>query len=417
MSRRSHAPSPALIPFTLAAAAFLLATRGHLGVSIGLDYEGDAAASVGALAHGHLTAALSHQPLMGFFSVVLRAPFVALAPARNLDAQYLLGVLPCMAAVVVLVVALRREVAARRPGSRSRKMLPWLCLFSAPVAEALLYGHPEEPLAAALCVGAAVAAIGRRSLLAGLLLGLAVATKQWAAFAVIPVLAAGTGSRLRTALAAGAVVAALTLPLAVGNVQQFQATTSQAATIVTPSITPLSVWAPLSAGANRTDPSALGGFGVRLRAPAYAGTLSRPLMALAILAAGLLALRRRREEDVLGLLALVFLARCLFDPVDNVYYHVPFLLSLVAWEALRHARVPVLSLISASVLGAIALESRLLPQATALPMMLYLAWALPIALVLTRSVAGGAVATAPRPAGKGPVPDPGGASVLAGLAS
>jgi hypothetical protein len=408
MSRRSHAPSWALIPFGLAAAAFLLATRGSLGISIGLDYEGDAARSVSALAHGHLAAALSQQPLMGFFSVVLRAPFVALAPAGNLDAQYLLGLLPCMAVVVALVLALRRQVAARRPESRSLQMLPWLCLFSAPVAEALLYGHPEEPLAGALLVGAALASMRRRSVLAGLLLGLAVATKQWGAFAIVPILAAGTGSRVRTALVAAAVIAAFTLPLAAGNGEQLRATTHQAATVVTATMTPLSLWAPASPGASTNETATVGGF-ASLRAPGYAGRLSRPLMALAILVAGLLALRRRRRpEDVLGLLALVFLARCLFDPVDNVYYHAPFLLSLVAWEALRHGRVPVLSLISASVLGAIALESRLLPDATTLAMATYLLWAIPLAIVLTRSIVR-RPAPAAAPARSGPL--------AAGLAS
>ncbi|MDX6639649.1 MAG: hypothetical protein QOF12_660, partial [Solirubrobacteraceae bacterium] len=151
-----------------------------------------------------------------------------------------------------------------------------------------------------------------------------------------------------------------------------------------------------------------------------AGKLSRPLMALAILAAGLLALRRRRRpEDVLGLLALVFLARCVFDPVDNVYYHAPFLLSLIAWEALRYRRIPALSLISASVLGAIALESRLLPHAATLPMVLYLVWAIPLALVLARAVVTGhgPAGEASRAAADEGVPATAGTPVLTGFAS
>jgi hypothetical protein len=399
MGRRPHLPLLALAPFVLAATAFLLGTGGHLGASIGLDYDNDAAAATSALAHGDLSGVLSHQPLMGLFSVVLRAPFVALAPAANLDAQYLLGLVPCMAVVAALVVVLRREVAARRPGSRARDLLPWLLLFSAPVAEALLYGHPEEPVGAALCVGAALAAMRGRAVLAGLLLGLAVATKQWALFAVLPVLAAGTAggadtplrtatvARIATASVAAIVALGLTLPLALGNHEQFSTVSHQAAVAVTPSVTPLNVWAAASPGANPTDTGSLGGFGVPLSAPAHAAGLSRPLMALAVLGAALLAARRRRRaEDVLGLLALVFLARCAFDPVDNVYYHAPFLMSLVAWEALRHGRLPVLSLVSATVLGALALESRLLPDAATLPVVLYLGWAIPLAVALTVAV-------------------------------
>jgi hypothetical protein len=55
------------------------------------------------------------------------------------------------------------------------------------------------------------------------------------------------------------------------------------------------------------------------------------------------AVRRRRlaPQDVFALLALLFLLRCLLDPVDNAYYHVPFVVSLVAWEGLARHRLPV----------------------------------------------------------------------------
>jgi hypothetical protein len=36
------------------------------------------------------------------------------------------------------------------------------------------------------------------------------------------------------------------------------------------------------------------------------------------------------------------------DPVDNAYYHVPLLLSLVAWEVLARARLPVVSALTAA---------------------------------------------------------------------
>jgi hypothetical protein len=60
-------------------------------------------------------------------------------------------------------------------------------------------------------------------------------------------------------------------------------------------------------------------------------------------------LRRRQLErhDVFALLALLFLLRCLLDPVDNAYYHVPFVVSLVAWEGLARRRVPVFGLLAA----------------------------------------------------------------------
>ena len=69
---------------------------------------------------------------------------------------------------------------------------------------ALEYGHPEELLGGVLCVAAALAALGRRPVAAGLLLGLAVANKPWAVLAVVPVLLVLDRGHLRALAAAGA---------------------------------------------------------------------------------------------------------------------------------------------------------------------------------------------------------------------
>ena len=63
-----------------------------------------------------------------------------------------------------------------------------------------------------------------------------------------------------------------------------------------------------------------------------------------LMAVGLLG--RRTPDDVLGLLALLFLLRCMLDPVDDAFNYVPFLLSLVAWEGLTRRGLPVVSLLS-----------------------------------------------------------------------
>jgi hypothetical protein len=55
--------------------------------------------------------------------------------------------------------------------------------------------------------------------------------------------------------------------------------------------------------------------------------------------------RRRTPDDALALLALLFLLRSLLDPVNNAYYHVPFLLSLTAWEGLARRGPPVVSML------------------------------------------------------------------------
>jgi hypothetical protein len=251
------------------------------------------------------------------------------------------------------------------------------------VLEALVYGHPEEPLGAALCLGAALAALQRRPWMTGILLGLAVVTKQWGAFAALPILAAGTGSRPRTALAAIAIATLLTVPAWVADAGQF-GIANHGATTAAAVGTPLNVWAPLG---TKLDGVGLGGFGARIAEPGVAQQLSRPLMAAAILAAALaVALGRvRRREDLLAMLALVFLARCLFDPLDNVYYHVPFLMLLAGWEGVRYARVPALSLLAAIALAALALLTRLAPGEIWLAAGLYLACMLAVAMAVVRA--------------------------------
>ena len=84
------------------------------------------------------------------------------------------------------------------------------------------------------------------------------------------------------------------------------------------------------------------GLAAALAAPFVAGNLSLTdplIVALGLpLSAAWWFSRRRTPDDALALLALLFLVRCLVDPVDNASYHVPFLLSLLAWEGLVRRR-------------------------------------------------------------------------------
>ena len=85
-------------------------------------------------------------------------------------------------------------------------------------------------------------------------------------------------------------------------------------------------------------------------------------------------------EACLALLALLFVVRCLLDPSNHVYYQVPFVLALCAWEA-RTRGLPVLSLLSLAgfylVFHVISGTGSLTAQFVA-----YLAITLPIACVL-----------------------------------
>jgi hypothetical protein len=219
---------------------------------------------------------------------------------------------------------------------------------------------------------------------AGLVLGLALATKQWAVLAILPALLAAPERRLRLAVVAGAVAAALTLPMALGHTGSFEQRNVSVAR-ADGLVTPPNAWWPLAEGQGREV------FDGVERTTVFEYTLPRaltliphPLIVVLALPLSLLYWRRRdrlRPEDALGLLALLLLLRCVLDPWNMVYYHVPFLLSLAAWEGLRRRGLPVLTLIAATALWLIF--DRVAPGGSASAWnAAYLAWSVPFAALI-----------------------------------
>jgi hypothetical protein len=379
----------------LAAGAILVAgalvLRTALGVADGLDYFTDAAFPIDALARGDLRAFAANPALMGDFSLFLRAPVVWLVFDQSLSVVYLAGALPCLAALVALALYLRRRVLARGLPVAAALLVGLLAVFNPGTFRSLHWGHPEEILGAVLCVGAILAAARGRGLLAGVLLGLAVATKQWAVIAVVPTLVAATGHRIRLSLVAGALAAAIALP---ALLLQPQAVVGTHTAIVQaqPVVGPANVWWPFSTSRTAAERKA-GASGFAAKVPAWIGTLSHPLIVLLGLPLGVLFWRRRERlgpYDALGLLALLMLLRCLLDPWNNDYYHAPFLLSLLAWEALGRDGRPRLTLLAGAALaltfpaGADGMSAL---SADALRICVtYLAWALPLAAWLAAAL-------------------------------
>jgi hypothetical protein len=81
--------------------------------------------------------------------------------------------------------------------------------------------------------------------------------------------------------------------------------------------------------------------GFRL-APAWLGGRAHLLIVWLGLPLTLLAMRRRaRPADALLLFALLMLMRCWLDPWDLVYYPLPFIFGLLAWETTVAHRLPV----------------------------------------------------------------------------
>ncbi|HKG67107.1 MAG TPA: glycosyltransferase 87 family protein, partial [Solirubrobacteraceae bacterium] len=194
------------------AAGILLMLRSALPMDAGVDYFSDASTAIDTLARGDIDGFLHQTPLMGPFSLLLRAPFVRLVFDSSLDTVYFAGVVPCLAAVAGLAYALRRRMTALGRPAAAITLVTVVALLNNGVFRSVHWGHPEEILGGALCAGAVLAGLRDRALLAGLLLGLAVATKQWAVIAVIPTLLATSQRRIALLLVAGAVGGGLMLP-------------------------------------------------------------------------------------------------------------------------------------------------------------------------------------------------------------
>ena len=156
-------------------------------------------------------------------SLVERAPF-ALLPGLwgggSQHAVYRVVALPCLLAAAALGVWLVSRMRAQGASPLARLLALGVCVANPITLRALELGHPEELLGGCMCVAAALLAArsanGRdRSLLAGILLGLAIANKDWALVAAGPVLLAlPPGRRKRCLIAAGATAGLVLAPLA-----------------------------------------------------------------------------------------------------------------------------------------------------------------------------------------------------------
>jgi hypothetical protein len=349
------------------------------------DYDSEARPALDALVQGHPVLFLKLAPAYGG-SLLLRAPFVLVPKLWGGGelSMFRAAAAPCLAAAALLGVWLVSKMRARGDSLAARALVLCLCVANPIVLPALQYGHPEELLGAVLCVAAVLAAVRDRPLWAGVLLGLAVANKEWAILAVGPVLIALPDRRIRTLLYAGATAGAVLLPFVIagGVVSQ----TSGAATSTGSIFNPWQLWWFL--GSHSHPVRDLAGHirpGYRV-APAWVTAHSHELIAALVVPLTLLyaATHRRwragHPTDGLLLLALLFLLRCALDPWDMAYYPLPFLISLTTWETLRHRRLPVLSLL-ATLAAWFAIQEVAKPQ-------LHLSPELQAAIFLVVSVAG-----------------------------
>jgi hypothetical protein len=348
------------------------------------DYPAMFAPAMRALLAGHLGAFFHVLPEDGAGgSVLLRAPAAVLGKllVGSQRAEFRFGALESSLALGTLGLWLARGMRAEGRPKVARAAVVGLCVIAPALLDAIFFGHPEEPLGAALCVGAVLIADADRPILAGVVLGLALINKPWGLFAVAPALLAAPRGRLRLAAVAGGIAAGWLATAYLVAPGQFAHSLSALSTVAHPP----ELWWPLA------HLSAPPGVTPTYYLPVFITAHARELVV--IVAAGLaLALARRSDrttDDCLALLALAFLVRCLLDPNDHVYYHVPFVVALIAWEA-RTRGAPVLALLTTGLLwlvfhtvsGVAGLDVQFVA---------YVAVTVPLAVVLLRPALGRAV--------------------------
>jgi hypothetical protein len=348
-------------------------------VRIWRDFFNEAGPAVEHLVAGNLHGFLALAPVYGG-SLLLSAPALALGGSLDgLNGAYRLEVLFGAMTIAVLALALARLQRSEGKPALSRWLLIGLVVASPASNWALKYGHPEELLTTALCVGGMLLVIRGRITTGAVLLGLAVASKQWALLALpIALAVAPREHRIRLVTFSGCAALALFAPLALVNTGHFVAANKGLASAAL-FFRPQQIWWTLHLDYLRH----LGGTFYERAPITLVARYSRPLTVLsAVLLGGAYWLRRRRLQpsDAMLVLALVMLLRGMLDPWDEIYYQLPFLVSLGAWEICSQ-RAPLFTL-AASILVWTGFEPVDLVSSGDIANLFYLTWAIPAAVLM-----------------------------------
>jgi hypothetical protein len=363
-----------LIPWTLVALAgtYLVSWNGLHGFAFN-DYDAEAAPAYKALVHGHVADFFGLAPAYGG-SLLLRSPFALLTQLWGGGdlAVFRAAALPCLLSGVVLGLVLVAEALARGLGRGACAGL-LLCTAVNPLTwRALELGHPEELLGAVLCTAAVLAAFAHRPALAGVLLGLAIANKAWGVLAIGPVLLALPSGRRQALAIAGALALVFTVPFLVASTPATAG--AHHAVQATGDFTPWQVWWFFGPA----DVIWHGPTGDTLARdiPAWLGPIPHPL--IVAMAVPFSYFAWRRKADPLLLLSLLFLLRCMLDTWNNIYYALPLVIALAAWEGSRERRAPYAALIVlvASFITMERMKGVVAPDVASLA---YLAWTIPFA--------------------------------------
>lgn len=376
-----RARQTALVRGLVAAAALAIVVRTVLANTdphVG-DYGRDAGPAIDALARFDLHGFVHSVPLMGSLSLVLRAPVVAavnaLGGGRTLGIE--LGALVCLLPALALGAWLLGAMGRRGTPLPARAAIALLFVLTPFLGAAVHYGHPEEILTITFCVVAVLLAHDGRSAWAGLALGLAIATKQWALVALAPALVAAPRGRVKLVLLAVAVVAAFTLPAALADTRSFS-TGARGLASAHSWVSVVSVWWPVSNFHTRLVSDGVGLVSyTTFTLPASLNLIPRALIVTIGAPLGaILLLRGRRPtlDQALSLLALLLLLRCVLDPWNNLYYQLPLLVAIYCRDALCARALPLASLFATVTCWAIFWHFAGAGRTTS-TYVLYMAWA------------------------------------------
>lgn len=340
---------------------------------------------VGLLMRGDVDGFLNGATPSHLGSLLLRAPLFLLAAELGAGTD---GAFFAAKACALLVLAglggwLLHEARAGGAALTTLLLIAFLTAGNPIAGRALDQGHAEDLLAACAAIIGVLNARSGRITVAGVLIGLGIVLKQWPILALLPAMAVAPRRPWQVAAVAAPLAAAMLLgPTLLRDTAEVGGGLQTSAGDIWRSH---QIFWPL--GIDNPDPGAL-----RPKLPPE-WFVSLPRLIIVGMSLPLTALwwRHRRRgggdrDDVLLLLALLFLGRCLFEPWNNDYYHLPFLLTLAAWEVVRGRGAPVLALIATAMTWfSFYIWTKIESYGDATYIM-YMAWTLPLAFFLLRSL-------------------------------
>lgn len=350
------------------------------------DWGQQDASFVGMLLRGDLEGFMDGPAPSHLGSLLLRAPLFLLAGVLGGAEDEAFFAVKAVALLVLAGLAgwLLGRARKAQASVGSLLLIAFVTAASPIAGRALDNGHPEDLLAACCAIFGVLAARGGRPSAAGLLIGLGIVLKQWPILACLPAMAVAPRRPWRVlAVAAPVAASMLFLPLLLrggggvaGGLQTAAGDIWRAHQLFWP------------LGIDNPDPGAL-----RPKLPPE-WFLSLPRLLIVGLSVPLTALwwRHRRNggghpDDVLLLLALLFMGRCLFEPWNNVYYHLPFLLTLATWEVVRRRAAPVLTLFATGMTWfSFHTWFEFVDVYSDATYVMYMSWTLPLAFVLLRAL-------------------------------